>query len=151
MKSDNLEQLYRDVIMDHYKNPKNKGLIKENGYHNVHINNPSCGDDINICIKVDDNTLTDIRHDGTGCSICCSSASVMSETLKNKKTNDALKLVKNFYTMIKGEKLEQEELDSLEEAIAYTGVSSFPARIKCATLSWKAVEKAIEEVSQNNE
>lgn len=149
--SSNIEQLYREVIMDHYKNPKNKGLLKSSGYHFVHFNNPSCGDDINVEVKIDKDIIKDIRHDGHGCSICCSSASVMSETLKEKSVGEAKEIINDFYTMIKGETITKKMEDNLGEAIAYTGVSQFPARIKCATLSWKAVEKAIIEVSDENE
>ncbi len=149
--SRNIEQLYRSVIMDHYKNPKNKGLKKLDDYHHVHFNNPSCGDDINVELKVEDNKVVDIRHDGHGCSICCSSASVMSETLKDKELTEANEIIQEFYTMIKGEEVSLEMEEKLGEAIAYTGVSQFPARIKCATLSWKAIEKAIQEVSDENE
>lgn len=82
---ENLENLYRQVIMDHYKNPRNKGLIEnDESYKTLHLNNPSCGDDINIQVKIENGHLCDIRHQGVGCSICCSSASVMSETLKIK-------------------------------------------------------------------
>lgn len=147
----NIEQLYRSVIMDHYKNPKNKGLLNGEDYHVVHFNNPSCGDDINVEIKVEDNKVVDIRHDGHGCSICCSSASVMSETLKDKNLDEANEIINEFYTMITGEPVNEEMEEKLGEAIVYTGVSQFPARIKCATLSWKAIEKAILEVRDRDE
>jgi nitrogen fixation NifU-like protein len=140
-----LSTLYRAVIMDNYKNPKNKGLTKSDKYHFVHLNNPSCGDDMNVEILIEDGIVKDIRHDGHGCSICCSSASVMSETLKGKKIEDALKLTYEFYELVMGKAPEDEE--ELGEAIAYMGVKDFPARIKCATLSWKALEKAISEVN----
>lgn len=150
MNSHNIEQLYKAVIMDHYKNPKNKGLKKEIGYHPVHLNNPSCGDDMNVSIKIVDDVIVDVSHDGNGCSICCSSASVMSETLKGKTVEEASKLINGFYEMIKGATLDEETEEALGEAIAYMGVSQFPARIKCATLSWKAIEKAINEVSDES-
>lgn len=149
MSNINLEQLYRAVIMDHYKNPKNKGLIEDANYYKVHLNNPSCGDDMNVAIKIEDGKIVDIRHDGHGCSICCSSASVMSETLKDKTIAEANALIQDFYVMIKGQAVDS--LDDLGEAMAYTGVSQFPARIKCATLSWKACEQAIKEVTNKNE
>ena len=137
----NLEQLYRQVIMDNYKNPKNKGLIDDESYTHVHLKNPSCGDDMKVCCKITGDVLTDIRHDGHGCSICCSSASVMSELLKGKKVSTAKAIINDFYEMIKGNEIEDEEI--MDEAIAYKSVSQFPARIKCATLSWKAIEEAI--------
>lgn len=140
----NLEELYRAVIMDHYKNPHNKGLLGTDGYHKVHLNNPSCGDNMFVEIKIEDGIVKDIRHDGSGCSICCSSASVMSETLVGKTVEEALKITNEFYDMVKG--TDVKDPDELGEAIAYMGVRQFPARIKCATLSWKAFEKACDEV-----
>ena len=134
----NIENLYRQVIMDHYKNPRNKGL---KGYPKAHIKNPSCGDDITMEALVEDGVIKEIRHQGTGCSICCSSASVLSETLKGKKVEEGKKLIKDFYEMIKGEDVDNEDL---EEALVYQGVSKFPARIKCATVSWKALERILD-------
>ena len=138
-----INELYRSVIMDHYKNPLHKGLTKKPEYQFIHLNNPSCGDDMNVEVKVQDGVVVDINHDGKGCSICCSSASVMADTLIGKSVDEALKLCDSFYTMIKGEEIADDIAEELGEAIAYTGVSQFPARIKCATLSWKAIEKAL--------
>ncbi|MCI5583144.1 MAG: SUF system NifU family Fe-S cluster assembly protein [Anaeroplasma sp.] len=140
-----LQTLYRTVIMDNYKNPKNKGLLKTDKYHFVHLNNPSCGDDMNVEINIQDGVVSEIHHDGKGCSICCSSASVMSDVLKGKTVDEAHELINDFYEMVKGNEPKNEE--ALGEAIAYMGVRDFPARIKCATLSWKAVEQAINEVT----
>ncbi|MDE6947431.1 MAG: SUF system NifU family Fe-S cluster assembly protein [Anaeroplasmataceae bacterium] len=142
-----LKTLYRTVIMDHYKNPKNKGLKQTDPYHLVHLTNPSCGDDMRVEIIVSDHKVIDVRQDGTGCSICLSSASVMSELLIGKSVEEAKDIIQSFYSMVKGEDLEDE--DKLEEAIAYKGVRDFPARIKCATLAWKCVEKAIDEVEHH--
>ena len=140
-----LQTLYRTVIMDNYKNPKNKGLLKTDKYHFVHLNNASCGDDMNVEINIQDGVVSEIHHDGKGCSICCSSASVMSDVLKGKTVDEAHELINDFYEMVKGNEPKNEE--ALGEAIAYMGVRDFPARIKCATLSWKAVEQAINEVT----
>lgn len=142
-----LKTLYRQVIMDHYKNPKNKGLKNTDPYHLVHLTNPSCGDDLRVEIIVSNGIVEDVRQDGKGCSICLSSASVMSELLKGKTVEEANSLIEDFYRMVKGEEVSDEE--ALGEAIAYTGVREFPARIKCATLAWKCVEKAIDEVENN--
>lgn len=139
-----LKGLYKQVIMDHYKSPRNKGIPSEDeGYHKVHMRNPSCGDDVTISIKLDGATITHIQQDGTGCSICCSSASVMSETLENKTIEQATDIINNFYEIVKGEP-HDESLD-MGDAVVYAGVADFPARIKCATIAWKAVETAIEE------
>jgi len=142
-----LNTLYRTVIMDNYKNPKNKGLKKTDKYHFVHLNNPSCGDDMNVELFIENGIVKEVYHDGKGCSICCSSASVMSDVLTGKTVKEAKKIILDFYELVKGERPEDEE--ALGEAIAYMGVKDFPARIKCATLAWKAIEEAICEVESS--
>ncbi|MBO5542651.1 MAG: SUF system NifU family Fe-S cluster assembly protein [Acholeplasmatales bacterium] len=142
-----LNTLYRTVIMDNYKNPKNKGLKKTDDYHFVHLNNPSCGDEMNVEIKIEDGIIKDVRQDGHGCSISMSSASVMSDVLIGKTVEEARKIILDFYGIVTGTDPEDEE--ALGEAIAYMGVRQFPARVKCATLAWKAIERAIDEVTDN--
>jgi nitrogen fixation NifU-like protein len=144
----NLEHLYRQVIMDHYKNPKNKGLIIDPSYMTIHLNNPSCGDEMTVQIKTDQHKVIDIRHQGTGCSICCSSASVMSETLKNQTIDGSLLIINEFYELIKGYPFNKEILKG--DAIVYQGVSQFPARVKCATLAWKAFEQGILKIKEDH-
>ena len=139
-----LEDLYRQVIMDHYKNPRNKGLIDDEKYKQIHLHNPSCGDDIIIEVELENNIIKDVRQDGKGCSICCSSASVMSETLKGKTVEEAKQIIADFFDMIQGNEINEAEEEALGEALAYKGVAKFPARIKCATLAWKACEKSID-------
>ena len=95
-----LNTLYRTVIMDNYKNPKNKGLKKTDDFHFVHLNNPSCGDDMNVEVKIENGVVVDVHHDGHGCSICCSSASVMSDVIKGHTVNEALDLCNDFYEMV---------------------------------------------------
>lgn len=140
---DNLEVLYRQVIMDHYKNPRNKGLIQDDQYKTIHIKNPTCGDDITVQSKLSNGVVEDVRHDGTGCSICCSSASVMSETLIGKSVEEAT-LIKDAYINMLTNKEYDEEVE-LEDAVVYTGVKKFPARIKCASIAWKAFEGTLDE------
>jgi SUF system NifU family Fe-S assembly protein len=131
-----MQNLYRQVIMDHYKNPRNKGLVDDAGYKSVHIKNPSCGDDITVQSKIEDGIVKDVRHEGTGCSICCSSASVMSDIMKNKTVEEAVLISDNFTKMLSNQPYD-EQVD-LDEAIVYEGVRQFPARVKCASLAWKA-------------
>ena len=138
----NINDLYRQVIMDHYKSPRNKGLKEGEGYHNLRLKNPSCGDDVTIQAKLENGVITSIRHEGSGCSICCSSASVMSEVLKGKTIEEAKAIIEDFYSLIKGEEVKNE--DALEDAIAYQGVANFPARVKCATISWRALGAILE-------
>src|SRR5690554_1297728 len=143
----NIEQLYRQVIMDHYKNPKNKGFVADPNYVTIHLNNPSCGDEMTVQLKVEDHFITDIKHQGTGCSICCSSASVMSQTLKDQKVEQADKIIHEFYELIKGYPFNPDILKG--DAIVYQGVSQFPARIKCATLAWKAAEMGLKKIKED--
>lgn len=138
----NLENLYREVIMEHYKNPRNKGLLIDETYKQIHIKNPSCGDDITIQTKVEQGIVTDCRHDGTGCSICCSSASVLSETMIGKTIEEAKKVANTYLNMITNETYDTTV--DLEEAEVYKGVRLFPARIKCASISWKAFLETID-------
>lgn len=145
---DKLDQLYRQVIMEHYKNPKNKGLINDDRYIKVHLDNPNCGDKIDVQVLLEDGQIKDIRHDGKGCSLCMSSASIMSELVKKKTLDRTKKIMYEFYDMMLGKEVSDEDLD---EAIVYKSVSNFPARIKCVTLSWKALEEAIEEGEKDGE
>lgn len=139
----NMENLYRQVIMDHYKNPRNKGLIQDPTYKTVHIKNPTCGDDITIQSKIENGIVKDVKHDGTGCSICCSSASVMSEVLIGKSKDEAVVITENYLNMLANK--DYDESIELEDAVVYSGVRKFPARIKCASIAWKAFEGTVEE------
>lgn len=138
-----LENLYRQIIMDHYKNPRHKGLKDDETYHTHHIKNPSCGDDITIQTLVVDGIVKDVRHDGSGCSICCSSASVMASLMIDKPVSLAEHLASNYLLMIMNKPYD--ETIDLEDAFAYQGVTKFPARIKCATIAWKAFESTLKE------
>ncbi len=139
----NMENLYRQVIMDHYKHPRNKGLVDDKEYKTVHIKNPTCGDDITVQSKIKDGKVVDVRHDGTGCSICCSSASVMSEVLTGKTKEEAVTITENYLNMLANKDYDEEV--ELEDAVVYSGVKKFPARVKCASIAWKAFEGTTEE------
>ena len=143
MASNNLDTLYRQVIMDHYKNPRNKGSL-EDGSLVIDMNNPTCGDRIHLTLKVEDGIVADAKFDGEGCSISMSSASMMTQIIKGKSSEDALKLAGIFSEMIQGKDYDEGDLD-LGDIEALQGVSKFPARIKCATLAWKAMEKGLNE------
>lgn len=138
MSFNNLDQLYRSVIMDHYKNPRNKGVI-EDGALTIDMNNPTCGDRIRLTLDIVDDIVQDAKFDGEGCSISMSSASMMTEAIKGKTIKEALKMSDEFSKMMLGEDYEiDEEAGDIE---ALSGVAKFPARIKCATLAWKALER----------
>ncbi|GBU11256.1 iron-sulfur cluster assembly scaffold protein NifU [Erysipelotrichaceae bacterium] len=135
------EQWYRQIIMDHYNLPRNKGLVDSESYTTVHLKNPSCGDDLKIQIELVGDIITDIRYEGSGCAICCSSASMLTENVKNKSVQAAEKIISNFSLMITGQ-LGYDE-DILGEAISLQGVAHLPPRIKCATLGYKALERLL--------
>lgn len=143
MSLNNLDQLYRSVIMDHYKNPRNRGSIEGDSL-TVDMNNPTCGDRIRLQLQVEDGIVKDAKFEGEGCSISMSSASMMTEAVKGKKVEDALKMSKMFSNMMLGEDIDDEEME-IGDIQALQGVSQFPARIKCATLAWKAMEKGVKE------
>jgi nitrogen fixation NifU-like protein len=142
MSSNNLDTLYRQVIMDHYKKPRNKGILVEDSL-TVNMNNPTCGDRIQLTMKVSDGKVVDAKFEGEGCSISMSSASMMTQAIKGKNINEAIKLSKVFSNMMQGKEYD-DSLD-LGDIEALQGVSKFPARIKCATLAWKAMEKGLQE------
>ncbi|KKK39355.1 nitrogen fixation protein NifU [Mesobacillus campisalis] len=147
MSFNNLDTLYRQVIMDHYKNPRNKGILEEDGSLTINMNNPTCGDRIQLTMKVEDGKVSDAKFEGEGCSISMSSASMMTQAIKGRTVEDAIKLSKIFSDMMLGKEYDEEDLD-LGDIEALQGVAKFPARIKCATLAWKAMEKGLNEDSQ---
>lgn len=146
--SSNLDQLYRQVIMDHYKNPRNKGSI-EDGALTIDMNNPTCGDRIHLTLQVEDGVVQNAKFDGEGCSISMSSASMMTQAIKGKKIDEALQLSHIFSDMMLGKEYDDSSID-LGDIEALNGVAKFPARIKCATLAWKAMEKGVSEEQQQN-
>ncbi|MBT2640161.1 MULTISPECIES: Fe-S cluster assembly sulfur transfer protein SufU [Bacillaceae] len=143
MSFNNLDNLYRQVIMDHYKNPRNKGVLEE-GSLTVNMNNPTCGDRIQLTMKVEDGKVADAKFEGEGCSISMSSASMMTQAVKGRPIEEALKLSTVFSDIMQGKDYEEDDLD-LGDIEALQGVAKFPARIKCATLAWKAMEKGLKE------
>jgi len=141
MSFNNLDTLYRQVIMDHYKNPRNNGVLEDSV--TVNLNNPTCGDRIQLTMKVEEGIVKEAKFEGEGCSISMSSASMMTQAVKGKKIEEAIKLSKIFSDMMLGK--EYDDSVDLGDIEALQGVCKFPARIKCATLAWKALEKGLNE------
>lgn len=136
-----LDSLYQEVILDHYRSPLHKGLSTEKDIQ-VHHNNPSCGDEITLNLIMREGKVVDISWDGVGCSISMASASVMSDLLIGKEYSQAIVILNAFMDLMqsKGQGLGDEDL--LEDGVAFAGVSKFPARIKCALLGWMAFKDA---------
>lgn len=136
-----LDDLYQQVILDHYKNRRNRGALDAPSQAVDH-NNPLCGDQIHLEILVEGDRLADVRHTGDGCSISQASASMMSEVVIGRPTGEALDLVEHFRRVMHGDETPDE--DRLGDAVALEGVAKFPARVKCALLSWMALKDAID-------
>ncbi len=135
-----LEGLYQEIILDHYKNPRNRGPI-ENPDIDIFESNPLCGDEIHLQAKLDGQKLTDVRFEGKGCSISIASASMMTEVIRGHSHEHAHKFIDGVRAMMHGEeKMSNEELGDME---ALKGVADFPARVKCALLAWTTLEKAL--------
>ncbi|MCH7495631.1 MAG: SUF system NifU family Fe-S cluster assembly protein [Candidatus Marinimicrobia bacterium] len=134
-----LDDLYKEVIIDHYKNPRNHGVLDSPDLEfNGH--NPLCGDTVTLHIQTDGKQVTDIKFQGEGCSISQASISMMTDKIKGLTPDEVLKLVENFRAMMKGE--EDPEID-MGELEVLQGVKQFPARIKCALLGWDTLKQAI--------
>ena len=125
------QNMKRSIILEHYQNPKNKGLINDETYIKINMNNDSCIDEVNLMVKLEDGKIKDIKFDGEACAICTSSTSIMIDTLLGKSIEEAEKIIKNFYNMIE-EKEYNEEL--LEQANAYNDISKQTNRKKTHNL-----------------
>ncbi len=142
-----LEDLYREIILDHYRTPRNRGELPVPPARHAEGHNPLCGDEITIFLDVDDEVVTDVKVSGQGCSISQSSASMMSAAVKGQSVTDVRALVRKFKGMMSIE-TEGDESDGDEIALgdleALQGVVKFPVRIKCATLAWNTLLQALE-------
>ena len=137
--------LKRSIILEHYQNPKNKGLIDDNEYILVNTNNESCIDEINLMVKVKDNKIIDARFDGEACAICTSSTSIMIDTIIGKTVDEAINILNNFKNMI-----DEKEYDSevLEQALVYDDIYKQANRKKCALLPWWGLEKVVKKLEK---
>ena len=137
-----LDDLYRELILDHYSHPRNRGELPD---PNIKVEgaNPLCGDELSIYVKLRDGKIADVRFVGRGCSISQASASMMTEQIKGKTVEEARRLSGRFKAMMHGETVSEDELGDL---MALQGVRKFPVRVKCATLSWVALEQGMDEL-----
>ena len=135
-------QLLREIIMDHYDHPRNRGLVEDETYKKVNMNSDTCIDDLYIQVKFDGDKIADVRYDGEACAICTSSTSIMSELVIGKTKEEAKRIIENYMNMIYERDYDE---DLLEEAIAFKNTHKQANRIKCATLGWNGLVKLIEE------
>ena len=137
-----LQNLYQEIILDHYKNPRGKGL-REPYAVEVHHVNPTCGDEITLRVELDGDKVVDVSYDGQGCSISQASASVLYEQLVGQTVSDDLATTDAFQELMQGRGQVEPDEDVLGDAIAFAGVAKYPARVKCALLAWMAWKDAV--------
>lgn len=138
-----LDNLYRQVILDHSSHPHHFGTLDDSN-KKITMNNPTCGDVIELELDVQDGIIKNIAFQGSGCSISTASASMMTDAVIGKTVEEAEKLADEFSQMVQGNDISEKAEDQLGDAAMLSGVAKFPARIKCATLGWKALEGAVE-------
>jgi nitrogen fixation protein NifU and related proteins len=149
-----LESMYQEIILDHYRNPHHRGL-RDPYDAEVHHVNPLCGDELTVRVSLKDvggtPTVADVSYDALGCSISQASASVMTDLVIGKSVDDAMAVFEEFLALMRSKGTGEPDEDLLEDAVAFSGVSKYPARIKCALLGWMAwkdaTARAVEEAS----
>jgi nitrogen fixation NifU-like protein len=150
----NLEDLYKEIILDHYRSPRNRGELTSPPAIRVEGFNPLCGDEVTVFLNVDGGVITDIKLSGHGCSISQSSSSLMSAAVKGKSLDEARATIEKFKqlmtlheaTLDENGEPEKVDLRSLGEIAALQGVVKFPVRIKCAILAWNTLSQGLDEV-----
>lgn len=135
------EQFKREILLDHYQNPHNKGLVDDERYHMIHNASDSCIDDIKVQMLIEDNIIKDVRFDGVGCTICFASTSIMSDLIKGKSKEEAKSIIGEYKKMLNEESYDE---DVLEEANAFDTLYKQANRIKCGTIGIKAMEELID-------
>jgi nitrogen fixation NifU-like protein len=147
-----LDAMYQEIILDHYKNPQNAGL-REPFEAEVHHVNPTCGDEVTLRVHLsgsgDEATVEDVSYDALGCSISQASVSVMTELVIGKRVGEAMSILDSFVELMQGRGNVEPDEDVLEDGVAFAGVAKFPARVKCALLGWMAWKDATVQVASH--
>ena len=139
----NLDALYQEVLLDHYRKPRNKGPL-EGATADAQGRNPLCGDEVNVAVKMNGDVVEAVKFTGQGCSISQASASVMTQLVSGKSTADVDALYERFHALVTGVKpMVEGETKQLGSMAAFAGVSKYPTRVKCATMSWHTLRKAM--------
>jgi nitrogen fixation NifU-like protein len=137
-----LQQMYQEIILDHYKNPHGRGL-REPYDAESHQINPTCGDEVTLRVSLDGDTVRDVSYDGQGCSISQASTSVLTDLVVGKPLGEAFEKMDAFVELMQGRGQVEPDEDVLEDGIAFAGVAKYPARVKCALLGWMAFKDAV--------
>ncbi len=136
-----LRELYQDTILDHYRHPRNVGRMAD-ANRTAEGFNPLCGDKVKLYLKVEDGVILDARFEGSGCAIATASASLMTEDIKGKRRDEALRLLSEIHGMV----TEGKSVDNIGKLVVLAGVHEFPQRVKCATLAWHTLKAALENI-----
>lgn len=142
--SQDLKKLYRSVVLEHNRSPRNFGAPKE-ATHHAEGNNPLCGDRVELFVNVSDGAMQRVSFVGEGCAICTASASLMTEIMQGKSTSEAKLLQAQFFQLLSGELTAEQCSELLGELVVFAGVTQYPARIKCANLAWHTLQAALED------
>ena len=145
---EDLNDVYNELIMEHSMNSYNKKKLEKADYCEVG-HNPNCGDEITLELKLNGDIIEDMAFSGHGCAISQASTSIMIDVLKGKTVEEAKEIIKTFIDMIKRETKSEEELEKIEEAIAFRNVANMPARVKCALLAWHTIEDILNKNERN--
>jgi len=137
-----LESLYQEIILDHYKNPHGRGLRDPYDAESFQVN-PTCGDEVTLRVRLDGERVADVSYDGQGCSISQASTSVLTDLVVGKPVGEAFKKLDAFVELMQGRGKVEPDEDVLEDGIAFAGVAKYPARVKCALLGWMAFKDAV--------
>lgn len=140
----NLEGMYQEVILDHYKNPQGRGLRESFDGESFQVN-PTCGDEVTLRVKVDDAKISDVSYEGQGCSISQAAVSVLHELVVDHSVAESLVTMDAFVALMQGRGQVEPDEDVLEDGVAFAGVAKYPARVKCALLGWMAFKAALVE------
>ncbi len=138
----NLDSMYQEIILDHYKHPHRRGLREPFDAESFQIN-PTCGDEVTLRVKLKDGSVEDVSYEGQGCSISQASTSVLTDLVVGQPLPDALSTMDSFMEMIQGRGQVEPDEEVLEDAVAFAGVAKYPARVKCALLGWMAFKDAV--------
>ncbi|MFC6094129.1 SUF system NifU family Fe-S cluster assembly protein [Saccharothrix sp. BKS2] len=137
-----LQQMYQEIILDHYKNPHGRGL-RDPFDAESHQINPTCGDEVTLRVRLDGDTVADVSYDGQGCSISQASTSVLTDLVVGRPVSEAFTRMDAFVELMQGRGQVEPDEDVLEDGIAFAGVAKYPARVKCALLGWMAFKDAV--------
>lgn len=143
-----IDDLYQEILLDHYKAPRNKGCV-ENADLKLELKNPFCGDEILLTLKFDGNRVKEVAFEGNGCVISQASASLMTEKIKGLEFQEIESLIQRFTAIVKEGGHEHSKSEELDELDAFQGICEFPTRVKCALLAWRTLEQALQKYKNN--